>query len=225
MASLCNLQIGRPITSYAVVQQFAAACLRNRRVQLRNRRLRDLRYLDVGCGANTHPNFINLDFGWRPGVDLCWDIRRGIPLASRSLDGIFSEHVIEHLDPDAAERFLIECQRVLAPGKRLRIVVPDAELWLTLYVDRMRGVTDALFPYQQDPTIEPMMSINGIFYIARDSPAGHRCMYDFRLLRARLLRCGFSDITRVSFRTGADPTLLIDSEVREVESLYVEAIG
>ncbi len=223
MGSLRNLQIGRPIGSYAAVQRFAAACIRNRRVQLRSRRLRDLRYLDVGCGANTHPNFINLDFGWRPGIDLCWDIRRGIPLASHSLDGIFCEHVIEHLDPGDAERFLIECHRVLAPGKRIRLVVPDAELWLTRYVDRVRGVTNELFPYQQDSTIEPMTSINGIFYIARDSPAGHRCMYDFRLLRTRLLRCGFSDITRASFRTGADPTLLIDSAVREVESLYVEA--
>ena len=223
MANIMNIRLDRPLTSYAAIRGLVTAMVRNSRWQLRAQRVRELHYLDVGCGTNIHDNFINLDWAWHPRIDLCWDIRRGIPLPSHSLFGIFSEHALEHLMPTDAERFIGECRRTLRPDGRLRIVVPDAELWLTRYADRVRGLTNLLFPYEQEPVGEPMASINGVFYIGRAVTAGHCCMYDFGLLRALLVRCGFTRISRAEFRSGADATLLIDSEMRKVESLYVEA--
>ena len=38
-----------------------------------------------------------------------------------------------------------------------------------------------------------------------------------------LSRAGFRDIVKESFRHGRDPAVLIDSEHRAVESLYMEA--
>jgi len=40
-----------------------------------------------------------------------------------------------------------------------------------------------------------------------------------------LRNAGFADIRKESFRTGWDENLLIDSEERKVESLYVEAVA
>jgi hypothetical protein len=48
-------------------------------------------------------------------------------------------------------------------------------------------------------------------------------MYDFRLLERLLSRAGFNSVQKVDFLQGRDPTLLIDSESRRCESLYVEA--
>jgi hypothetical protein len=49
-------------------------------------------------------------------------------------------------------------------------------------------------------------------------------MYDYETLSLWLREAGFSSVVRVSFRQGRGPSeLLIDSEKRAFESLYVEA--
>ena len=181
-----------------------------------------IQYLDIGCGQNTHDNFINLDYVWHPKVDLCWDISGGIPLATGSLRGIFTEHCLEHLPLAATEAIIQECHRLLKPGGRINIIVPDAELYLTRYADRIRQITDELFPFEQRPPSEPILAVNCVFYQDRDDLAGHRFMYDFNFLRKLLSRHGFSEVTRSSYGTGADRIFLIDTKERAVESLYVE---
>jgi predicted SAM-dependent methyltransferase len=217
----------RPITSYAKVQTWVGRLIRNRAFQLRKDRIRNLRYLDIGCGRNAHKNFINIDYLWHPEVDLCWDIKRGIPLSTGSMDGIFTEHCLEHFDLPVAFGILKECYRILAPGGVLRIAVPDAELYLNLYYQRNRGDTSVRFPFEGDESFEamfsPLLSVNRVYYQDRDSPFGHRCMFDFQLLELLLLRLGFKSVYKTNFREGSDPTLLIDSELRRCESLYLEA--
>ena len=38
---------------------------------------------------------------------------------------VYSEHMLEHMPPQAGAHFLRECWRVLAPGGVLRVVTPD----------------------------------------------------------------------------------------------------
>jgi predicted SAM-dependent methyltransferase len=219
--------VSRPVTSYARVQSWLGHLLRNRRLQLRKRRVRDLRYLDLGCGRNTNESFVNMDFLWHPEVDLCWDVLQGLPFQDASLRGIFSEHFLEHFDIMEVESILKECRRVLAPGGVLRLVVPDAERYLRTYCLQVSGSLNARFPFQEresmDGDFAAMLSVNRVFYQDRDSPHGHRVMFDFQLLDLLLRRAGFDAITRTRFREGRDLTLLVESEARAVESLYVEA--
>jgi predicted SAM-dependent methyltransferase len=217
----------RPITSYAKVQALAGSLLRNRLFQLRRSRIQGLQYLDIGCGRNTHSKMINLDYLWHLGVDVCWDVTRGIPLASGSMRGIFTEHCLEHFSLPVAANILRECRRVLVPGGLLRIVVPDGELYLKTYNRQMEGDISIEFPFQQQESFDgihsPILSVNRIFYQDRDSDHGHHFIYDFRFLTELLHYCGFTSVTRRSFGIGKDPALLIDAESRAVESLYVEA--
>jgi len=216
----------RPITSYAKFRACASRMLRNRAFQLRRPRVRQLRYLNVGCGWNTDPRFINVDALWHSGIDVCWDISRGLPFASASMRGLFTEHCLEHFSMPGVVRFLAECRRVLAPGCTLRVVVPDAELYLRAYCALPDG-GGPRFPYPNDALFEgihaPLLAVNRVFYQDRESPTGHRCMFDYALLEALLLRCGFDAVRRCAFRDGADATLLIDTRSRAQESLYVEA--
>ena len=217
----------RALHSYAKVQAVIARGIRNRRFQLRRARIQGLRYLDLGCGPNTNAAFINLDYLWHPKVDLCWDVARGLPFADGSLLGVFSEHCLEHFSRPEAKRLLCEIRRILAPGGRLRLVVPDAELYLRTYVQQLAGDRSVRFPYQEaeavDPDWTPAMSVNRVYYQDRDSPFGHRTMFDFQMLRTLLRGCGFTDAERRAFGRGDDPVLLIDTPSRQVESLYVEA--
>jgi hypothetical protein len=64
----------------------------------------------------------------------------------------------------------------------------------------------------------PMMSVNRIF-----QEFTHMFIYDEATMRLVMQQAGFVDIKRSSFMKGRDPKLLLDSEVRAVESLYMEA--
>jgi predicted SAM-dependent methyltransferase len=163
-----------------------------------------------------------LDQSWHPGVDVCWDVTRGLPFADHYIGGIFTEHMLEHLAIPDALALLAECRRVLRVGGVLRVVVPDGQLYLTEYAKHVAGGI-AHMPYADAdksayPVATPIVSVNRIF---RDY--GHQFIWDYETLRLALLRCGFMSVERRSLGKGADPKLLRDTEGRAVESLYVEA--
>jgi predicted SAM-dependent methyltransferase len=217
----------RPLTSYAKFQALASRVQRNRRAQLRSDRVTRLDYLDVGCGLNIHPELINLDYFWRPGVDVCWDLRRGLPFADGRMRGIFSEHCLEHFDLETGFEILRECHRVLGVGGTLRVIVPDAGQYLATYTARATGNSEPRFPFESSLVFRGqsahLLHVNRVFYQDRSSAAGHRCMYDNELVSLLLGEAGFQTVRRVGFREGMDPVLLVDTEARAVESLYVEA--
>lgn len=212
----------RPLTDYTKVQHLIAKVVRNRRAHINQAKVRAKQYLDIGCGPNTHETFINLDYGWHPRIDICWDVTRGIPLPDQAVRGIFSEHCFEHLPLESIAGILRECYRVLAPGGSIRIVMPDGELYLTRYTEIMRGRGDLSLPYAENHAVDgirsPIVTVNRIF-----RHHGHLFIYDYDFLRQLLQQAGFTDITRATCGVGRDPQLLIDSEPRAIESLYVEA--
>jgi predicted SAM-dependent methyltransferase len=215
-STLSRLSFDRPLTSYTRVQTAYARAIRGRRFHISRGALRGKGYLNIGCGPYPAPGFINLDYSWSPGIDICWDITRGLPLDDASLRGVFTEHCVEHIPFEACRLVLRECARVLGPGGTLRIAVPDAELYLDLY-QRAKAGEEVSFPYQRAGDVTPLVSVNRVF---RDH--GHLFAYDEQTLGALLREVGFVDVRRVGFREGRDPTLLIDRDERRVESLYME---
>ena len=176
-------------------------------------------YLDIGCGPNTHSDFCNLDYSWRPGIDVCWEITRGLPFPDRYVCGVFTEHCLEHFSFNTGLSILGEIHRIMRPRAVLRIVVPDGELYLRGYAS---GIA---LPYAQEdaeefPIVTPMVSVNRIF-----RKHGHLFIWDFETLATTLLKLGFHDVTKAAFGEGRDDKLLIDTPGRKVESLYAEAIA
>jgi predicted SAM-dependent methyltransferase len=211
-----RLRSDRPITSYTKVQAVVGGLLRNRW----KGGIARSEYLNIGCGTNTLKSFVNLDYSWRPGVDVCWDLSRPLPFEKSSKQGIYTEHCLEHLPREVCERVLAECHDILRPGGVLRVAVPDAELCLRAYLAIREGSATS-FPYLPEPCPDwtPMEEVNRIF-----RSHGHLYAYDFDTLRRLLCKAGFENIGQASFRQGRDPTLLVDSESRAAESMYVEAV-
>jgi len=213
-----QFRFDRPITSYGPVQARVGAVFSRFRKVLHPSRVASLRYLNLGCGPNLHNEFINLDLWWRPGLDVCCDVTEGLPLSSQSVDGIFTEHCLEHITMDQCRGVLKECRRLLRPGGTMRIVIPDAAIYAKLYVQAMSG-EEVQFPYHTEhPTYTPMMHVNRIF-----RGHGHQFAYDAETLTIVVKQAGFEQYALKRFREGRNAVLLLDHESRAVESLYLEA--
>ncbi len=215
-----RITLGRPLSDYTKVQFFYSYFIRNNRAQINSLPEKD--YVNIGCGPNIYEQFINVDYQWRPGIHVCWDISNGLPeLKSDTYTGVYTEHCLEHIEFESCKKVLSDVYRVLKPEGILRIVVPDAELYLDLY-QKGKVSDDIAFPYMSQKDVlngsTPMMEVNRVF---RDH--GHRFAYDFQTFAAMLKEAGYIDIKRQKFMCGDDDNLLVDSESRKVESLYIEA--
>ncbi len=215
-----KIEAGRPIHSYAKVQSLVSAIIRNKTM------FANLKgagcYLDLGCGPNVSPDYCNLDFTWRPGVDVCWDVTKPLPFEDAYVSGIFTEHMLEHIPFESGLALLRECRRILRPGGVVRIVVPDGELYLSEYMKHHSGLQSSM-PYADETKRKfgfdtPIVSVNRLF-----REHGHQFIWDHETLRAALFNAGFERVERRAFQESADPKLLRDSENRRSESLYVEA--
>jgi predicted SAM-dependent methyltransferase len=211
-----KFRINRNIFDYYRVQLWVGDLIRNSRLFIRKQRIKHLKYLDIGCGPIMHKDFVNLDYKWIPGLDVCWNITKfKLPFPDNRFEGVFSEHTLEHIKLPETENLLLEIKRILKPGGTVRIILPDGELYIDIYI-RKRNGEDVRMPYIED--FSPMARINGIF---RNND--HQFIFDFLTLKKVLENAGFKNIVKCSFQNGKNPDLFIDSEVRVVESFYVEA--
>lgn len=208
---------GRSPLSFSKVQRAVAVVRRNR--AFIQPKPEPGAYLNIGCGNWPHADFFNIDLGWRPGIQLVWDVTRRLPFRDGIAGGLFTEHMLEHISFEKCLSTLREFRRVMAPGSTIRVVVPDG----AIYFERHRS--GETMPYVKDdvdkqPFYTPMMSVNRIF-----RAHGHQFIYDFDTMAGALLHAGFHDPVKQSVGAGRDPRLLIDRKWRAIESLYVEAVA
>jgi predicted SAM-dependent methyltransferase len=78
--------------------------------------------LNLGCGDQRLDGFIGIDRLPRQGTDLICDLGQGFPVASSSVDHIYTKSVLEHIGD--LESVLKEILRVLKPGSKVYIYVP-----------------------------------------------------------------------------------------------------
>ena len=161
--------------------------------------------LNLGSYLDRKPGFVNLDLAGIP-VDVPWDLVRPLPFPSDSIDAICHDHTVEHLTLAQGLALNRECFRVLRPGGRMRVSVPDAGLAIRDY--------DAALTVEA-PT--PLLEMQRLFY-----DWGHQTMYDGETLSMLLAECGFAEVEVCAFRQSRiEPCP--DISWRE-GSLYMEAV-
>jgi cytidyltransferase-like protein len=80
--------------------------------------------LNLGSGDKPLQDFINIDKDLRVKPDVVADVEKGLPFEESSIDFVYSEHFMEHVQPDKIDFVLFEIWRVLKPGAEFRCVVP-----------------------------------------------------------------------------------------------------
>jgi len=83
--------------------------------------------LNLGCGADSHPAFVNIDLIARPGV-IGHDLRLGVPFPDATFDLVYHSTMLSTMRAADALAFMRECHRVLKPGGVLRVVAGVAAI-------------------------------------------------------------------------------------------------
>ena len=168
--------------------------------------------LQIGSGHNLLKGWLNTTlYPIEPGA-VFLDARRPFPMPAESLDYIFSEHVIEHLEFDEAARMLGECNRALKCGGRIRIATPDLKQIIALYAqpageEQERYIRWIMATFRpQFGEFSPAHAINQSFHGWR-----HKFIYDDLTLTKALEDAGFQNILRV------EPGLSDDAHLRGLE--------
>ncbi len=212
-----DISSSRSIWSYAKVQRIVSRIIRNKPVFFSGR-VAESSLLNVGCGLYPVDGFVNLDWHWCPGVDVCWDLRKPYPFPPDRFSGIYCEHCIDGLAREWFVPNLQEMLRVLKPGGTLRISFCDSELYVDAYVNWRASRSPTPFMHERGHATG-MQALDWIYHHVT-----HQTLIDFETLAMHLREAGFKDIKRVNFREGRDPRLLRDQEERRPESIYMEAV-
>jgi len=173
--------------------------------------------VSFGCGDQRRDGWSGID-RLGTGADLILDLRRPLPFPTASIDLCHSEHFLEHLFPDEGERHLHEVCRVLKPGGRYRVAVPDFRRFVSHYLAKDDAFFELAFPW-------PDSHLEAVYCIANWG-GEHRNIFDVERLSTMATTAGFSEVTESAANASSLPELQIDisSPQRIAETLYLELI-
>lgn len=136
--------------------------------------------LHLGCGSINLAGWTNIDLESKE-ADMHLDLRQALPFETSTVDFIYAEHFIEHVDRDEAGRLLKELLRVLKPGGVVRLVTPDLRFMCCTY---LAGNIDE-WGYIWQPLTGARLMNEGMRLW------GHQFLYDAPELESLLHECGF----------------------------------
>jgi predicted SAM-dependent methyltransferase len=174
------------------------------------------RRLNWGCGMFPEPGWINSDTKHGPGIDLCCDIREGLPLPDASVDYVVSIHALPELSLPEQVPALGELRRVLVEGGVLRLALPDLDRGIRAY----RSGDSGYFLVSDDEA----RSLGAKFVTHMLWHGYTRTLFTADLIEELLARAGFARVRHCAYReTASGIPEIVALDNREHESLFVEA--
>lgn len=207
-------------------------------------------YLNVGCGPDGPPEWINIDRSPHVLLDrfppLKWmlhrtgaladahmevwprniiyrDVCRGLPLPDGSAAAIYSSHMLEHLYFDDARKVLHEFRRLISPAGIVRLALPDAE---KLASDFLAGLSvagaEAAMDFNRALSAHPLTPPSGLARLtSRLGASAHRWQPTRQLVTQMMIEAGFGRVSEREFMCGELPNLELVEH--RAESFFVEA--
>lgn len=179
------------------------------------------RKLEIGCGRKHTPGYTRVDAN--PNIPADWhgDATGPIPFEDGAFDEIRAVDVLEHISYWHTEVALAEWARLLAPGGRLYVQVPDCGRILNEFVANQRAWADRLPDGLAG--LPPIVSVawrilgghaDGAFTLGDDDwrHNAHYAMFDSPSIRWYLRRAG---LAVVSLESNFHPNLLVWAEKPE----------
>ncbi|MDR0987219.1 MAG: methyltransferase domain-containing protein [Ruminococcus sp.] len=136
--------------------------------------------LHLGCGKRFLPGYVHIDLADFPHIDYKADIRKLDMFEDNTVDEIYACHCLEHFGRHEARDVLNEWRRVLCPGGRIYLAIPDFEAVCEHYREH------------QNMEILRGFLVGG----QKNKYDYHYNVFDFESLKGVLEEIGFTDISR-----------------------------
>lgn len=153
---------------------------------------RTSRRIELGAGPYPQPGYLHVDLDTRAphleAVAEAWSL----PFPTGWAQEILAIHILEHIHPRQLERTLSEWNRVLAPGGRVRVHVPNSPELMRCYLEASDSAAKwtfmgALMGMYCGPTTSGPQELS--------IPADHQIFFDRPLLEEVLATAGFTELT------------------------------
>ena len=83
--------------------------------------------LNLGCGTDVRPGWVNIDSRPDVGADLVLDITHRLPFGDSSVEEVLAQDILEHLTTQQLHLVLAQISRVLGSAGRLHVRLPDID--------------------------------------------------------------------------------------------------
>jgi len=179
-----------------------------------------MKKIHFGCGWNFLEGWDNTDMVIPPNLTKeqeqrikIIDVTQTLPYESDSVDFIFHEHMIEHIDEVDGYSFLNECYRILKPGGVMRISCPSIDGAMDVYhnwdnvsdewkqesglVTKARFINHFIY-YETAGYQGKKFEADGSIKMVNNPNYWHKYMYDREDFDYKLKYIGFSDVNFVN---------------------------
>lgn len=149
--------------------------------------------LNLGCGdfPLDGDGWINVDASRHVPADLYLDVvRDSLPFDDDTVEEVYAGHLLEHVARPDVPRFLGEVRRVLRPGGRFGVVVPDTREVLRRYV--LGEPAPVEWPQGHHRDLRDLDEACAMLIFSDEQESPHRWAYDRTTLRRVLERHGFT---------------------------------
>jgi hypothetical protein len=172
--------------------------------------------IELGSGPHGEPDFTHIDAVKVGNVDIEADIRHLDWLENESVDELYSAHTVEHISYTEIDSVLVEWCRVLKPGGKITIKMPDLDFLCRAYVEGIHSTEETMvaifggfsdYPGGPDGwekiSGNPRWERNTISDGAVLNPGqytewgAHKALYTYESFIPRMVRAGFNSMGRI----------------------------
>lgn len=173
--------------------------------------------LHLGSGENIIDGWDNIDIEEAPNT-IKHDLIKELPYEDKSVEKIFTEHVIEHFQKEDGQYLLTECHRVLKPGGSIRIGWPSLELLIKAYLGKDKKYKEFVLPYIENNIFNDWDEIFSDCLFSWE----HKYAYTTNHLKLILAEIGFKKIKDKGFME-SDYNICYDVR-KDPATKYLEAM-
>tara|TARA_Y100000034_G_scaffold73122_1_gene88086 strand:+ start:1268 stop:1864 length:597 start_codon:yes stop_codon:yes gene_type:complete len=192
--------------------------------------------LHLGCASNILDGWINIDRSDSKYKiqDETMDItKKWSNYDNKSVDYIYTEHVIEHFSYNDGKFMFTECYRTLKTGGRIRVATPDLKFLIDLYDSDKTKIQQEYIKYSSSDVSFAFVPFEIDTFVINNFVRDwdHTFIYDEKTLRDLLVSIGFSDVKKHSvnksnveeFKNLENHGNRMSSEFYELETFILEA--
>lgn len=151
--------------------------------------------INLGCGQfKLRPDWVNVDADPRVEPDVTMTVPP-LHFADGEAEEIYCGHLLEHLRPEQGAALLAECYRVLQPGGRLGVVVPDTREIMRRWLEGSASLVE--MPPGRFWRMDDLDHVCATFLFSTYQDSPHQWAYDADTLARTLELAGFEGLTPI----------------------------